>query len=115
MESATAATQKSFDVLRDGMSKITTKAMENASANMEAGMAFIEKISKAKTFAEVLELQGHYFREAFERLSAQIKEAQEITLKTTEKASAPARAQAEKTAAEIAKATAEVTKPAKAG
>jgi phasin family protein len=115
LETATAAAQKSFDVFRDGMSTITSKAMENASANMEAGMAFIEKVSKAKTFAEVLELQGHYFREAFERLSAQIKEAQEVTLKTAEKAAAPVKAQAEKTAAEVARATADLTKSAKAG
>jgi phasin family protein len=115
LETATAAAQKSFDVFRDGMSTITTKAMENASANMEAGMAFIEKVSKARTFAEVLELQGHYFREAFERLSAQIKEAQEVTLRTAEKAAAPVKAEAEKTAAEVAKVTAEVAKSVKAG
>lgn len=115
MATATAAAQKSFDVFRDGMSTITSKAMENASANMEAGMDFVEKVSKAKTFAEVLELQGHYFREAFERLSAQIKEAQEVTLKTAEKAAAPVKAQVEKTAAEIAKATAEVGKSVRAG
>jgi len=115
MDTATAAAQKSFDALRDGMSTIANKAMENASANMQAGMAFMEKVSKARTFAEVLELQGHYFREAFERLSAQIKDAQELTLKTAEKAAAPVKAQAEKTAAEVAKATADVAKSVKAG
>lgn len=107
MTIATAAAQKTFDVLRDGMSTISSKAMENTSANMEAGMAFIEKISKAKNFAEVLELQGHYFREAFERLSGQIKEAQEVTLMIAEKTTAPVKVQAEKAAAEVAKVAAE--------
>jgi phasin family protein len=115
MESATAAAQKSMDILRDGMSTITRKAIENANANIEAGMGLLEKVSKAKTFAEVLELQGHFFRESFERLSMQIKEAQEVTMKSAEKAAAPVKAQAEKTAAEIAKATAEVGKPVRAG
>ena len=115
METATAAAQKSFDVLRDGMSTIASKAIENANANIEAGMGFLEKVSKAKTFAEVLELQGHFFRESFDRLSMQIKEAQEVTMKSAEKAAAPVKAQAEKAAAEIAKATAQVGKSVKAG
>jgi phasin len=111
-EEATAAAQKSFDAMREGMTTLSTKAMENARVNSEAGVAFVEKVTKAKTFAEVLELQGEFFRSAFERLSAQAKDAQELTLKVSEKAAAPVKAQAEKASAAVAKEVSKVSKAA---
>jgi phasin len=111
-EEATTAAQKSFDVVREGMTVLSTKAMENARANTESGVAFVEKVTKAKTFAEVLELQGEFFRNSFERLASQAKEAQELTLKVTEKAAAPVKAQAEKASAVVAKEVAKVSKAA---
>jgi phasin family protein len=86
--------------------------MENTRVNTETGVAFVEKVTKAKTFAEVLELQGEFFRSAFERLSSQAKEVQELTLKVTEKAAAPVKAQAEKASAVVAKEVAKVSKAA---
>ena len=111
-EEATAAAQKSFDAMREGMTVLSTKAMENTRVNTETGVAFVEKVTKAKTFAEVLELQGEFFRSAFERLSSQAKEVQELTLKVTEKAAAPVKAQAEKASAVVAKEVAKVSKAA---
>lgn len=111
-EEATTAAQKSFDAMREGMTTLSTKAMENARVNSEAGVAFVEKVTKAKTFAEVLELQGEFFRSAFERLSAQAKDAQELTLKVSEKAAAPVKAQAEKASAAVAKEVSKVSKAA---
>jgi phasin len=111
-EDATAAAQKSFDAMREGMTVLSTKAMDNARVNTETGVAFVEKVTKAKTFAEVLELQGEFFRSAFERLSSQAKEVQELTLKVTEKAAAPVKAQAEKASAVVAKEVAKVSKAA---
>ena len=104
-DDATTAAQKSFDAMRDGMSVLSTKTLENVRANTESGAAFVEKVSKAKTFAEVLEMQGEFFRTAFERLSTQAKEVQELTAKVSEKAAAPVKAQAEKVSAAVNKAT----------
>lgn len=100
-EEATAAAQKSFDAMREGMTILSTKAMENARANTEAGVAHVEKLTRAKTFAEVLELQGEFFRASYDKLTAQAKEAQELATKLVEEASAPVKAQAEKAAAEV--------------
>lgn len=88
-EDATASAQKSFEAMREGMSELSAKALENTKANTEASMAFIEKMTGAKTFAEAVELQGEFFRNSFETLTAQAKEAQELTLKVGEKATAP--------------------------
>jgi phasin len=113
-EDATSAAQQSFDAMREGMTVLSTKAMENAKVNAESGVAFVEKVTKAKTFAEVIEMQGEFFRSAFERLSAQAKEAQELTLKVTEKAAAPVKASADKATATINKEAAKVAKATKA-
>ncbi len=111
-EEAGSAAQKSFDAMREGMAALSAKAMENTRANTESGVAFVEKVTKAKSFAEVLELQGEFFRTAFERLSAQAKDAQELTVKVSEKAAAPVKAQAEKASAAVAKEVAKATKAA---
>jgi phasin len=113
-EDATSAAQQSFDAMREGMTVLSTKAMENAKANAESGVAFVEKVTKAKTFAEVIEMQGEFFRSAFERLSAQAKEAQELTMKVTEKAAAPVKASADKATAVLSKEAGKVAKAPKA-
>lgn len=95
-EEATASAQKSFDAMREGFAALTAKAIENTRINTEAGVAFIEKLQGAKTVAEVLELQGEYFRQAFETLTGQAKEVQDLATKTGEKAAAPAKAVAQK-------------------
>lgn len=113
-EDATSAAQQSFDAMREGVTVLSSKAMENAKVNAEAGVAFVEKVTKVKTFAEVLELQGEFFRTAFERLSSQAKEAQELAMKVTEKAAAPVKASAEKATAAVAKEANKAVKAAKA-
>ncbi|MCU0791076.1 MAG: TIGR01841 family phasin [Nitratireductor sp.] len=113
-EDATSAAQQSFDAMREGMTVLSAKAMDNAKANAEAGMAFVEKVSKVKTFAEVLELQGEFFRASFERLSSQAKETQELAMKVSEKAAAPVKASAEKATAAVAKEANKAMKSAKA-
>jgi phasin family protein len=56
----------------------------------------MEKMAGAKTFSEVMELQGEFFRTSFENLAAQAKETQELTVKVSEKSTAPVKAAAEK-------------------
>jgi phasin len=95
-EEVTANAQKSFDALREGVTALSTKAIENTKANTEAGVAFVEKLAGAKSFAEVIELQGEFFRSAFDTLASQAKETQEMALKIGEKTAAPAKETVEK-------------------
>jgi len=111
-EEATSSAQKSFDAMREGMTTLSAKAYENVRTNTETSVSFIEKLSHAKSFSEVLELQGEFFRNSFDTLSTQAKEAQALTVKVTEKAAAPAKAQAEKTASDVKAATSKAVKSA---
>ena len=112
-EDATASAQKTFDAMRDGAAELSAKALENTKANTEASMAFIEKLTNAKTFAEAVELQGEFFRTSFETLSTQAKEAQELSVKLGEKASAPVKEATEKAVAVAEKAIKEAPVAAK--
>ncbi|MCB1462414.1 MAG: phasin family protein [Nitratireductor sp.] len=103
-EEATASAQKSFDAMREGVAVMSAKAIENTKTNTEAGVAFVEKLAAAKTFAEVLELQGEFFRSAFETLASQAKETQDLAVKVGEKTVAPAKAATQKAVAEVTKA-----------
>ncbi|MFZ1814604.1 MAG: TIGR01841 family phasin [Rhizobiaceae bacterium] len=100
-EEATVSAQKSFEALRDGMSEISAKTMENTRANTDAGVAFFEKLTSAKTLAEALELQGEYFRSAFETIATQAREVQELSAKVGEKTVAPAKEAVEKASAPV--------------
>jgi phasin len=100
-EDMTTSAQKSFDAMREGVSALMKQSIENAKANTDAGVAFVEKLSTAKTFSEVVELQSAYFRSAFEQMVGQAREAQEMSMKTAEKVAAPAKAVAEKAAEQV--------------
>ena len=104
-EDATTTAQKSFDAMREGVATLSAKALENTKTNTEAAVAFVEKLSGAKSFAEVLDLQGEFFRSAFDTLATQAKETQDIATKVSEKAAAPAKAAVEKAVAEMPAAT----------
>jgi phasin len=100
-EEATQTAQKAFDALREGTATLSNKAFENARTNTEAGLAFFEKFAGARTLSELVELQGEFFRTSFETLAAQTKETQELTVKVTEKSTAPVKAATEKAAVAV--------------
>lgn len=102
-EEATSNAQKSFDALREGVAALSAKAIENTKANTEAGVAFVEKLAASKSFAEMLELQGQFFRSAFDTLATQAKETQEMAAKIGEKTAAPVKETAEKAVEKISK------------
>ncbi len=95
-EEATAGAQTSFNSMRESFASLTAKAIDNTRVNTEAGVAFLEKLASAKSLSEVIDLQSAYFRSAFETLTSQAKEAQEMAVKASDKASAPVKSVAQK-------------------
>ena len=95
-EEVTSNAQKSFEAMREGVAAMSAKAIDNTKVNTENGVAFIEKLAGARSFAQVLELQGEYFRSAFDALASQAKETQELAVKIGEKTAAPAKQTAAK-------------------
>ena len=103
-EDATLSAQKAFEALRKGTEQMTQKAMDNTKSNTEASLAFFEKLAGAKSVSEALEVQSEFFRKSFDALSAQAKEAQEMTMKLTEDTAAPVKEAAEKVVEKASKA-----------
>ncbi|MGI9402744.1 MAG: phasin family protein [Rhizobiaceae bacterium] len=101
-EEATESAKQAFEAAREGAITLSSKAFENTKANTEAGITYLEKLSAIKSVSELMELQSEYFRNSFEVLSAQTKEAQELTVKVSEESAAPVKAAAEKVAAKAA-------------
>lgn len=97
-EEAKVSAEETLAVVRGAGDELSAKAMENAKTNTEAGTAFLEKMMGVKSFSEALELQGAFFRSQFDVVSAQVKDATELTTKASEKAIAPAKAAFEKAA-----------------
>ncbi|MBL4600970.1 MAG: phasin family protein [Rhizobiaceae bacterium] len=95
-EEAKVSAEETLAVVRGAGDELSAKAMENVKTNTEAGTAFLEKMMGVKSFSEAFELQGEFFRSQFEVVSAQVKDATELTTKVGEKAIAPAKAAFEK-------------------
>lgn len=97
-EEATESAKQAFEAAREGAIALSSKAIENTKANTEASITYMEKLSAIKSVSELMELQSEFFRNSFEVLSAQTKEAQELTAKVSEESTAPVKAVAEKVA-----------------
>ena len=103
-EEATESAKQAFEAAREGALALSSKAFENTKANADASIIYMEKFAAIKSVSELMELQSEYFRNSFEVLSAQAKEAQELTAKVSEESTAPVKAVAEKAAAKAVEA-----------
>jgi phasin len=95
-EEATASAQKAFEAMREGMTALSNKALENTKANTGASLAYMEKLAGVRNVSELIELQSAFFRNSLETMSTQAREAQEISVRLGEKTAAPVTAAAEK-------------------
>ncbi|MFK5980297.1 MAG: phasin family protein [Rhizobiaceae bacterium] len=98
-EEAKVSAEEAMEVARGAGDELSAKAVKNVKANTEAGTAFFEGMMGVKSFTEAFDLQGAFFRTQFETVSAQVKDAVELTTKVSEKAAAPAKAAYEKAVA----------------
>jgi phasin len=96
-EEITQTAQKAFEAMREGMTTLSNKAIENTKTNTEASLAYFEKLAEVRNVSDLIELQSTYFRTSFEILSEQAREAQELSVKTGEKVVTPISEATEKT------------------
>lgn len=97
-EDAKVSAEETMEVARGAGDELSAKAMENVKANTAAGTAFFEDMMGVKSFSEAFELQSAFFRTQYETVTAQVKDAVELTTKVSEKAAEPAKAAFEKAA-----------------
>jgi phasin len=95
-EGAQKAIEETFESSKVHGTALSLKAINAARANATAGFSHMESLVKAKTFAEVIELQSAFARTQMEALADQAKEIQTLATKAFEDASKPVKAIMEK-------------------
>lgn len=95
-EDAQKAIEETFETTKAHGTALSLKAINAARTNAVAGFSHMEALVKAKTFAEVIELQSAFARTQIEALADQAKELQTLASKAFEDASKPVKSAVDK-------------------
>lgn len=114
-EEATKAIEATLENAQAGSVELSLKAISAVRASADNSLSHMEALLGVKSMAELLELQGTFFRKQSELMVDQAKTLQETARTVAEKVSKPAKAVTEKVVAEVEKTVAEVGKTVKAG
>jgi hypothetical protein len=88
-----------------GAVTLNRKAIDIARHNVNTGFGLAVSLAKAKTLAEVMELQAAYWRKQLGELAAQAGEMRTLSTKVTADVTAPIRAQVARGSKDLHKAT----------
>ncbi|MBE7183492.1 MAG: phasin [Methylobacterium mesophilicum] len=93
MKSGAEWAQKTFETsaetTRAAAGELSLKTIAAMRANTLAGFDHLESLARARTFAEVVELQSNYFRSSFDTFVSQGKDLQAAATKAAEDVSRP--------------------------
>jgi hypothetical protein len=81
LEAAVDTMEKSFDAAGQGAVALNRKIIDIAQRNVNSGLA--NSLAGAKNLAEMMELQGAYWRKQFGALAAQAEEVRALSTKVT--------------------------------
>ena len=96
-QEATAAIEASYGAAHEGAVAFNAKAIDALTAGAHAQFDHIVSLASAKSFSEVLTLQGEFARKRFEEATSQAKEIAELARKVADETVAPIKAQVAKT------------------
>lgn len=88
-EEATDVLEDTYETTRKGVVAFNLKAIDTVKANTDATFEFARDIVSVKSLSEAIELQTAFTRKAFETLTAQAKEFQELAGKLATESAAP--------------------------
>ncbi len=88
-EEATDVLEDTYETTRKGVVTLNMKAIDTVKANSDATFAFARDLLAVKSLSEAIELQTAFTRKAFEAMTAQAKEFQELASKLAAESSAP--------------------------
>jgi phasin len=83
LEAALETLGRSFDAVGQGATALNHKVIDIAHRNIDSGFDLAKSLAGAKNLAEVVELQGAYWRKQFDVLAAQAEEVRELSTKVT--------------------------------
>ena len=99
-KSAFEETASAFELVtgrfQKGATALNAKLLDQTKANMNAGFAHLRRLTSAKTFPEIMELQSGFAKECAETLSVQAKTLSEMTGKLASEVNEPLRDQMSK-------------------
>jgi phasin len=81
LEAGLDAMEKSFDAVGQGAVALNRKIIDIAQRNLNSGFDLAKSLAGAKDLAQVLELQGAYWRKQFGTLAAQAEEVRALATK----------------------------------
>jgi phasin len=117
LEAGLEAMERSYDAAGQASAALNRKIIEIAQRNINSGFDLAKSLASAKTFAEIVELQGAFWRKHFEVLIAQAEEVRTLSINTTAEMTEPIRRhtahQAEQVHALSNKVTADAAKAVK--
>ena len=79
LDAGVDAMEKSFDAVGQGAAALNRKIVDIAQRNVNSGFDLAKSLTGAKDLAQVLELQGTYWRKQFGLLAAQAEEVRELS------------------------------------
>ena len=85
--------QKSFDAAGQGATALNRKIIDIAQRNLNSGFDLAKNLAGAKNLAQILELQGAYWRKQFGTLAAQAEEVRALSTKVAAATAEPIKSQ----------------------
>jgi phasin len=92
LEAGLDAMEKSFDAAGQGAAALNRKIIDIAQRNLNSGFDLAKSLAGAKNLAQVLELQGAYWRKQFGTLAAQAEEVRALSTKVAANTAEPIKA-----------------------
>jgi phasin len=89
LEAGLQAMERSYDAAGHAAAALNRKIIDIAQRNINSGFDLAKSLAAAKNLAEVVELQGAYWRKQFETLLEQAEEVRSLSLKTTSAVTEP--------------------------
>ncbi|MGE0611012.1 MAG: phasin family protein [Hyphomicrobiales bacterium] len=79
LEDAVGVLEKSIDMAGKGTAELNRKVIDIAQENLNSGFDLARGLAGARNLAEILEIQGSYFRKQLEVLAAQAADVRELS------------------------------------
>ena len=83
LEAALQTLERSFDAVGQGATALNRKILDIAQCNIDSGFDLAKSLTAAKNLAEVIELQGAYWRKQFDVLASQAEEVRSLSIQVT--------------------------------
>jgi phasin len=93
LDASIATFERSFDTAGQSATAFNRKIIDIAQRNLNSGFDLAKNLAGAKNLAEMMELQGAYWRKQFGALAAQAEEVRALSTKVTDDTTKAVKAQ----------------------